>query len=123
MSKPIILLVVSFHRRNRELLTQVLEKVHYQVIAISNYAELEQALSNSANVDLGLIDLAGCDRHIWNYCEQLQTQNIPFFTFTPQYNRVVEQDSLAHGASSVLVKPLVIKNLLLLINSMVGKPS
>lgn len=122
MSEPTVLLVLSFNRRNLELLTQVLERANYQIIATSNYTELERALSNSVTVSLGLIDLAGCDRHIWSYCEQLQAANIPFLTFTPQYNRVVEQNSLAHGATSVLVKPLVIKNLLLLINSLVGKP-
>ncbi len=122
MSEPTVLLVLSFNRRNLELLTQVLERANYQIIATSNYTELERALSNYVTVSLGLIDLAGCDRHIWSYCEQLQVANIPFLTFTPQYNPVVERDSLAHGARSVLVKPLVIKNLLLLINSLVGKP-
>jgi DNA-binding response OmpR family regulator len=122
MSEPTVLLVLSFNRRNLELLTQVLERANYQIIAVSNYTELEQALSSSVIVSLGLIDLAGCDRNIWSYCEQLQIANIPFLTFTPQYSAVVERDSLAHGARNVLVKPLVIKNLLLLINSLVGKP-
>ena len=122
MSEPTVLLVLSFNRRNLELLTQVLERADYQVVAANDYADLERALSNSVAVSLGLIDLAGCDRRIWSYCEQFQAANIPFLTFTPQYNRAVEQDSLAHGASSILVKPLVIKNLLLLINSLVGKP-
>jgi DNA-binding response OmpR family regulator len=122
MSQSIILLVLSFNRRNLELLTQVLKQANYQVIAISNYVDLDKALSDNATVHLGLIDLAGCDRSIWHYCEQLQALKIPFLTFTPQYNRVVEQDSLARGARSVLVKPLVIKNLLLLIHSLVVKP-
>ncbi|MDJ0635085.1 MAG: hypothetical protein QNJ34_17980 [Xenococcaceae cyanobacterium MO_188.B29] len=124
------LLVLSINKRNLELLTQVLEQSNYKVIAVGNYVELEQGLSNSATLDLALIDLAGCDqampasyadRQIWSYCEQLQAANIPFLTFTPQYNRAVEQNSLARGASSVLVKPLVIKNLLLLISSLVGR--
>lgn len=121
MSKLTVVLVLSFKRRNLELLTQVLEQANYQVIPTNNYAELAQVVSNSAEVALGLIDLSGCDRHIWDYCEQLRTKNIPFLTFTPQYDAAIEQNSLAHGANSVLVKPLVIKNLLLLINSLVGK--
>ncbi|VEP16645.1 Response regulator receiver protein [Hyella patelloides LEGE 07179] len=121
MSEPIVFLVLSFKKRNRELLSQVLVQADYQVIAVGNYEELEQALFHSGTVNLGLIDLAVCDRRIGSYCEQLQAADIPFFAFTPQYNPVVEQDSLAHGARSVLVKPLVIKNLLSLINSLVGK--
>lgn len=123
MSQPIVVLVLSLNRRNLELLTQVLEQAHYQAIAINNYTELEVALCNCAAFNLALIDLAGCDRQIWDYCEQMRSANIPFLTFTPRYNCVVERDSLEHGASSVLVKPLVIKNLLLLINSLVGKPA
>jgi DNA-binding response OmpR family regulator len=123
MLQPTVLLVLSFNWRNLELLTQVLTQADYQVIATSNYQELDRALSSSTTVSLGLIDLSGCDRRIWDYCEQLREQNIPFLTFTPQYSRAVEQSSLAHGASSILVKPLVIKNLLSLINSLVGKPT
>ena len=118
------LLVLSRNRRNLELLTQVLEQASYQIIAVSSCSKIEEALAATVKVDLGLIDLAGCNRQIWDYCERLQAENIPFLTFTPQYNfnhRTIESDSLAHGASSVLRKPLVIRNLLLLINSSIEK--
>ncbi|WP_237743613.1 response regulator [Pleurocapsa sp. PCC 7319] len=110
---------MSHNQRNLELLTQVLEQANYHTIATNNYSELATALADYKGIDLGLIDLAGCDRQIWEYCEQLQSENIPFLTFTPKYNPIIERDSLVHGASSIVIKPLVIQNLLLLIDSLV----
>lgn len=120
MSESITLLVLSFNRRNLELLTKVLEKANYQVIGTSNYQNFQAILSNYTCISLALIDLCGCDNRIGNYCDRLREKNIQFLTFAPKYSRAVEQSSLARGASSVLVKPLAIENLLLLIHSLVG---
>ena len=70
---------------------------------------------------MALIDISGFDRTIWQYCEQLREKGIPLLVISPRESATITQEGITHGARSVLVKPLVMKELLILIHSMIGE--
>jgi DNA-binding response OmpR family regulator len=120
MSEKPLILTVDSNRRNLELLNQFLTKEGYQSIGVSNLEELDCTLSELSQIKLVLLDIAGFDRTIWEHCEQLQNQQIPFLVISPKQSATIQLQSLAHGASSMLIKPLVMKQLLALIKSLLG---
>lgn len=115
-----LILALDYNPKNLELLSQFLGREGYQVLTASSIEEFEQALMHSKEIDLALVDIAGFDRRIWDICDRLRTENIPFFVLSPKQNVAIQQQSLTHGARSILVKPLVIKELLGIIRSLLG---
>ncbi len=119
--KPLIL-TVDRNRRNVELLAQFLTKEGYQSLGANTLEEFEQALSSTSDkINFVLVDVAGFDRSIWELCQRLQDEQIPFVVISPRQSASIQQQSLAHGAWSMLVKPLVVKELLSLIRSLLGE--
>lgn len=117
--KPLILTVNS-NVRNLELLSQFLSREGYQVISASGLEEFNSAMSQSTQINLGLIDITGFDSSIWEWCEQLQNHQIPFLIVSPRQSAAIQHQSVVAGASSILIKPLVIKQLFTLIKSLLG---
>lgn len=113
-----LILAVDRNHKNLELLTQFLSREGYQVLPVSSIEEFEQALIDSKEIDLAMVDIALFDRRIWEVCDRLRTENIPFFVLSHRQNVAIQQQSLTHGARSMLVKPLVIKELLLIIRGL-----
>ncbi len=114
-----LILTVNQNQRNLELLDQFLQQSGYQTLKVSDLAAFEQALQQGVSINLALVDIAGFDSRIWDYCKQIHKQNIPLLVISPRQSAAIEQQSLAHGARSVLVKPLVIKRLLTLIHTLI----
>jgi DNA-binding response OmpR family regulator len=117
MSKKPLILTVDTNRRNLELLNQFLGKEGYQTISASNLEQLDNILSQSLEIQLVLLDLTGFNSSIWERCEQIKNKQIPFLVISPRPNTVIQQASLAHGARSMLIKPLAIRQFLSLIKS------
>ena len=117
-----LVLTVNSNRRNLELLKQFLEKNDYKVMGAASLAEVDQALQSSRAFSVALVDIVGFDRRIWDYCEMMHNADIPFFVISPKQSNALQKESLQYGARGVLVKPLVIKELLGLINSVVSSP-
>lgn len=117
MSEKPLILTVDTNHRNLELLNQFLGKEGYQTISASNLEELDNILNQSLKIQLVLLDLTGFSSSIWERCEQLKRQQIPFLVISPRQNAVIQQASLAHGARSMLIKPLAIRQFLGLIKS------
>ncbi len=107
------------NRRNLELLSQFLNKEGYQTVAASSIEELEQVIDQTDHIMLALVDISGFDRSIWQFCEQLRAKNIPLLILSPRHSAAIQQESITHGARGVLVKPLVVKELLGLIKSLI----
>ncbi|MBW4449425.1 MAG: response regulator [Spirirestis rafaelensis WJT71-NPBG6] len=121
MSEKPLILTVGSNCRNVELLNQFLNKEGYQTIGVSNLEELDRQLRELSEIKLVMLDIAGFDRTIWERCEQLQNQQIPFLVISPKQSATIQLQSLAHGARSMLVKPLVMQQLLALIKSLLGE--
>lgn len=118
--KPLILTVDRNHR-NLELLAQFLDKEGYQSFGASSIEEFEQFLTGTSEIALVLVDISGFNSHIWKLCERLAHEQIPFLVVSPRQSTAIQQESLAYGARSMLVKPLVVKELLRLLQSLLGE--
>jgi DNA-binding response OmpR family regulator len=113
-----VILAVDRNHRNLELLSQFLEREGYQTHGAATLEEFDQALGGATNIGLALVDIAGFDRRIWERCEGLRHRKIPFLVLSPKQNAAIQQVSLTHGARGVLIKPLVVKELLGLVRSL-----
>ncbi|MGI2902835.1 response regulator [Tolypothrix sp. VBCCA 56010] len=120
MSEKSLILTVDSNSRNLELLNQFLNKQGYETIGVNSLSELDRQLSELSEIKLVMLDIAGFDRTIWERCEQLQNQQIPFLVISPKQSATIQLQSVAHGARSMLVKPLVMRQLLALIKSLLG---
>ena len=113
-----VILAVDRNQRNLELLSQFLGREGYQTHVATTLEEFQEALVEGNDIGLVLVDIAGFDRRIWECCEGLRHQRIPFLVLSPKQNAALQQVSLTHGARGVLIKPLVVKELLGLIRSL-----
>ncbi|GAC1350010.1 MAG: hypothetical protein NVSMB27_28480 [Ktedonobacteraceae bacterium] len=116
-SSPQTLLLVSHLPRNLQLLADFLAKEGYATLTASNYEEFDQALTQAQAISGSLIDIAGFDAAIWTRCEHLRAARIPFLIFSPNQSAAIQQASLSHGAKGVMFKPLVVKELVGIIHS------
>jgi DNA-binding response OmpR family regulator len=107
-----VILAVDRNRRNLELLRQFLMKEGYQVHIAASPEEFDVALAEPDRIGMALVDIAGFDGSIWERCEGLRRQRIPFVVLSPKQSAAIQQASFSHGAHGVLVKPLVVKELM-----------
>lgn len=110
-----VILAVDHNPRNLELLSQFLGREGYQTRTVTSLEEFDLALMAPDQIGLALVDIAGFDRSIWERCEALRHDKIPFLVLSPRQSVAIQQESLTHGAHGVLVKPLPVKDLLSLI--------
>ncbi len=116
-AQPLIL-TVERNPRNLELLNKFLTEKGFRTVGASNIEELDRRLGETESIGLALVDLAGFDKGIWERCDQLRQSGIPFLVISPQPSPGTQRAGLAHGASGVLVKPLVVKELVGMIRNL-----
>jgi DNA-binding response OmpR family regulator len=121
MTDKTMILLVGSNRANLELLSQQLQKEGYEVLSVASLEELDQTIREKNNITIALIDLSGFDQHIWERCEELHKAKIPFIVISPQRSPIIQRDSMKHGASGLLVKPLGIKELMEYIHTLLGE--
>lgn len=114
-----MILLVEKGAKNRELLARFLTKAGYETREADGIDEMQAALDGEVPYKLVLIDVAGLDARLWPLCDRLREQNIPFLILSPRQSRQLEAASLAHGARSVLIKPLAVQQLLALVRTFV----
>ncbi len=113
-----LVLTVDRNQRNLDLLAQFLNKEGYETVRASTTEELDRVIDEVDGIGLALVDISGFDRSIWKCCEQLQAKGIPLLVLSPKQSAAIQQESLAHGARGVLIKPLVVKELVRLLQSL-----
>ncbi len=113
------ILIVGSNPRNLELLAQFLKKEGYESVSATKLEQFGQILESGERYGLALVDIAGFDRGIWEHCERCSNQNIPLLIISPQQVSSIRQESMSHGAQGVLFKPLVVKELVNLVNTMI----
>ncbi len=114
------ILAVNNNQQNLNLLIRFLAKERYTTYSVKNIAEFDQALIEQKIFCAALIDISGFDAQIWTRCRQLQEKNVPFIIISSKQSMAIHEMSLGHGARSVLVKPLVIRELLTILRSLLG---
>lgn len=117
-SKPLIL-ALNRNQRNNEILMKFLGDEGYQVVGVSDPGELDQEVKLREKINLVLMDISGFNRSIWDSCERLRFLEIPFIVLSPQQQNAVKKQGMRYGAQGVLVKPLAVKEFLLLIKSLI----
>jgi DNA-binding response OmpR family regulator len=120
MKSVLMILLVNHNERNLELLSDLLAKRGYATAPASSLEAFDTLLAGPDEVAMALVDIAGFDQTIWERCEQLRRHKIPFLVISPRESMAIQQASLTHGAKGFMVKPLVIQELLGIIESMVG---
>ena len=118
MKATSVILAVDRNHRNLELLSQFLGREGYQTRTAATLEEFDQVLAEADGIGMALVDIAGFDRSIWERCEGLRHHKIPFLVLSPKQSAVLQQVSLTHGARGVLIKPLIMKELLGLVRSL-----
>jgi DNA-binding response OmpR family regulator len=113
-----VILAVDRNHRNLELLSQFLGRAGYETRTAATLEEFDRVLAEADGIGLALVDIAGFDRTIWERCEGLRHHKIPFLVLSPRQSAAIQQVSLTHGARGVLIKPLIVKDLLGLIRSL-----
>jgi len=121
MSNPKKILMIDANTRNLELLAEFLSKQGFHSIRTTSVEEFNKLITNTDGIGLAMIDISGFSRDIWLACEQLTERDIPFIVVSPKQVATIREEGRAHGAKEVLTKPLVAKDLLSLIQSMVGE--
>ena len=121
MTESSIILAVDRNHRNLELLAQFLNKEGYQTIAAYSFEEVAQAISQPARIGMALVDISGFDRRIWDCCEHLRNHQIPFLILSPKQSAAIQHESLCRGARNMLVKPLIVRDLLGIVHSLLGE--
>lgn len=113
---PALILTIDVNRRNLELLGQVLQQAGYRTLPVATIAALDQALEEP--ISLALVDISGFGADIWQRCERLRERAIPLLIISARQSAALQQASVTHGARGMLVKPLVVRELLGLIRSL-----
>ena len=119
MTEPVILLV-NANRSDRETLAKELEQEGYETIGATSLDELDQLIKEGGKYALSVIELSGFDNNIWERCDRMHEAKIPFIVVAPQRSPATQRDSLKHGASGLLVKPLTVKELVDHIHAAMG---
>ncbi len=117
-----MILVVEAESRNRELLQGALEKMGHSVLAVANEIEAHAIDLEGTGIRAAVIDLAGLSAEVWGLCRFITAQRVPCLVILPRENRQARAMALASGAQTVLVKPLVMKEFLGIIGSLVERP-
>ncbi|MHB8841015.1 MAG: response regulator [Candidatus Aquicultor sp.] len=118
MAKRSQILAVERNRNNIRLLSKYLGEEGYEVVGASGYEQLDEILQKAEDVKLALVDITGFDKGIWASCEELRKSGIPFLLISPKQSDALQVQSVALGAEGVLTKPLIIRELLILIRNL-----
>ncbi|HZD60104.1 MAG TPA: response regulator [Anaerolineae bacterium] len=119
MAKKPLILAVERNRNNILLLDKYLGEEGYEVIGATGYERLDEILEKPGELDLALVDITGFDKLIWDRCEILRSNGIPFLLISPRQSVELQKESIARGARGLLTKPIIIRELLVLIQSLI----
>lgn len=118
-NKTPFILILNRNKKNIELMEKVISPEGYQVQGLTNLNEFKNFIDAQKKIDLVLMDLTGFDKSIWKECENLRENEIPFLIISPQKHIQLHKESIKHGAEDFLVKPLVVKEMVSLINEFI----
>lgn len=105
------LLIVGCNARNQELLSDFIKRLGYHVVRGDDLTALDSTLDECQSVRFALVDITGFDQGVWQRCARLHGLDIPLLVISPKQSAAVRKMGFAHGASSILEKPLVMREL------------
>lgn len=114
------LLLVGGRAENLRVLAGVLESIGYTCIAALGLEGFDAAFEPDGAFDLALVDVTGMDPTVWQRCQRLHDDGVPLLVISPRQSASLQREGLAHGARSVLVKPVVVRELVELIRTLLA---
>lgn len=85
----------------------------------SDYTALDDALAKKGLFEIVLMDITGFDAQIWERCKKIQEQNIPLLILSVKPNFALQQQGMLYGATGVIGKPVLLKDFVKLIFSLI----
>lgn len=121
MTVPIpVLLLAGSHARNLEVLGQLLERQGCMCRTALGLEAFDEAIDSGDAFDLALVDVTGLDAGVWQRCKRLHDRDVHLLVISPRQSASLHQQGLSHGAQGVLVKPLIVRELVDLVRSLVS---
>lgn len=111
MAVPPLILVAGTNSQNLDLLAKFLRQRGYACVTANGTGALDQAIDSEQKFDLAMLDVSGFDASIWMRCQALHEHGAQLLVISPRQSADLRQQSIRHGASDVLVKPLVMREL------------
>lgn len=105
------LLIVGNNVKNQELLTAFIARLGYSTLRADTLDALTQILDEAQPFRFALVDVTGFDQAIWECCARLHARDIPLLIISPRQSVAVRRLSYAHGAQTVMEKPLIMREL------------
>lgn len=118
---PALILIVGTQERNLALLDSFLAGLGYRCKQALGMAAMDQLLAADVNFDLALLDITGFDASIWQRCQMLHDRSVPFIIISPRQRLGLQQQGLEHGARSLLVKPVAMRELAGLVRGLLSE--
>lgn len=120
-----VVLTVDTNRRNQELLEEFLEGEGFTARKASSLETLDEALDEALGgggcpLDAALVDVSGFGPGLWDRCRRLHEAGIPHLVLYPRESSTLEDRGRAHGARALLLKPVVARRLLRVLNDLVN---
>lgn len=122
MTDAPLILLASVSPGNLKVLRQVFEKEGYRTLGASTIADLERYINWDESISLALLDLDGFSASIWEKCEQLRNNAVPFFLISARTSNAVQSTSMAQLGRNFLTKPVAINNLMRMVRDLLGAP-
>jgi DNA-binding response OmpR family regulator len=104
-------LIVGANSKNQDLLGAFVERLGYSTFRADTLEVLDKMLDEQHPLRFALIDITGFDAAIWERCSRLHQLDIPLLVISPKQSAAVRKLSFAHGAQTVLEKPLAMREL------------
>ncbi len=89
------------------------------ILPVANIEDFDHVLTDPNRLDVALVDITGFDHTIWQYCAELRARDVPLLLVAPRKSAAIAEAGAEHGTSNVMVKPLVIRELLNLIELLI----
>lgn len=121
MTDKVEILAVGTNRTNLQLLAQQMEREGYHTITASSLEEFDRIIKEKPKWALCLVDVSGFDQRIWERCEEMRKAGIPFIVISAQRSPSIQRDSMKHGASALLVKPIGVKDLKEFVSTLINE--
>lgn len=105
------LLIVGSNARNQELLSDFIGRLGYEAVRADTLEILDTILDSHLPVRFALVDITGFDQKIWDRCARLHGLDIPLLLISSKQSIAVRKLAIAHGAQTVMEKPLIMREL------------
>ncbi|MBE0479347.1 MAG: hypothetical protein IBX68_00035 [Dehalococcoidia bacterium] len=105
-------LLVATDSQSLDLLGERLKCEGFDTLRAACLEEVDRHLKNIHSISIAVIDLSGFPEEIWDRCQQLRDARIPFVLISQKRSPAMQKQSITHGATALLIKPVSVEGIL-----------